>query len=185
MCAHTHNTHLRFYPRQLLKCSILLCLCHQKEQAHLMEHKQHVQQLVNKSKSIVRLRPRNPEEKSNSPVKVQALCDFRQDQVTHAHEHPVRMYILCIVFQTHFHFFRSFCLSEQKVICKGDLGILKDNTERSKWLVTGPGGLDMEVPSVCLIVPPPNPLSISLANKYETYMHQTCTCQKIPRSYNM
>lgn len=95
------------------------------------------------------------------------------------------MYILCIVFQTHFPFFRSFCLSEQKVICKGDLGILKDNTERSKWLVTGPGGLDMEVPSVCLIVPPPNPLSISLANKYETYMHQTCTCQKIPRSYNM
>ncbi|XP_053502041.1 desmoplakin-B isoform X2 [Ictalurus furcatus] len=108
----------------------------EKEQAHLMEHKQHVQQLVNKSKSIVRLRPRNPEEKSNSPVKVQALCDFRQDQ---------------------------------KVICKGDLGILKDNTERSKWLVTGPGGLDMEVPSVCLIVPPPNPLSISLANKNEQY----------------
>ncbi|XP_026773985.3 desmoplakin-B isoform X1 [Pangasianodon hypophthalmus] len=108
----------------------------EKEQEHLMAHKQQVQQLVNKSKSIVRLKPRNPEEKSNNPVKVQALCDFRQDQ---------------------------------KVICKGDMGILKDNTERSKWLVTGPGGLDMEVPSVCLLVPPPNPLSISLASKNEQY----------------
>ncbi|KAM9496794.1 desmoplakin-B isoform 2-T2 [Clarias gariepinus] len=108
----------------------------EKEQDYLLEHKQQVQQLVNKSKNIVRLRPRNPEEKSTSPVKVQALCDFRQDQ---------------------------------KVICKGDMAILKDNSERSKWLVTGPGGLDMEVPSICLIVPPPNPLSISLASKNEQY----------------
>ncbi|XP_060739446.1 desmoplakin-A-like isoform X2 [Tachysurus vachellii] len=107
----------------------------EKEQEYLTEHKQRVQHLVSKSKSIVRLRPRNPEE-SNSPVNVQALCDFRQDQ---------------------------------KVICKGDVGILKDNSERSKWLVTGPGGLDMEVPSVCLLVPPPNPLSISLASKNEQY----------------
>ncbi|XP_027032923.2 desmoplakin isoform X2 [Tachysurus fulvidraco] len=107
----------------------------EKEQEYLTEHKQRVQHLVSRSKSIVRLRPRNPEE-SNSPVNVQALCDFRQDQ---------------------------------KVICKGDVGILKDNSERSKWLVTGPGGLDMEVPSVCLLVPPPNPLSIGLANKNEQY----------------
>ncbi|TSL47595.1 Desmoplakin [Bagarius yarrelli] len=107
----------------------------EKEQELLTEHKQRVQQLVNKSKHIVRLRPRNPDE-SNGPVKVQALCDFKQDQ---------------------------------KVMCKGDMGILKDNSERSKWLITGPGGLDMEVPSVCLLVPPPNPLSISLANKNEQY----------------
>lgn len=60
----------------------------------------------------------------------------------------------------------------QKVICKGDIGILKDNSERSKWLVTGPGGLDMEVPSICLLVPAPNPLSISIANKYETCMNK-------------
>lgn len=46
-----------------------------------MENKRQVQSLVNKSKSIVRLKPRNPEEKSSSPVIVQALCDFKQDQV--------------------------------------------------------------------------------------------------------
>ncbi|KAK3522661.1 hypothetical protein QTP86_029126 [Hemibagrus guttatus] len=107
----------------------------EKEQDYMTEHKQRVQQLVSKSRNIVRLRPRNPDE-NNSNVKVLALCDFRQDQ---------------------------------KVICKGDIGILKDNSERSKWLVTGPGGLDMEVPSICLLVPPPNPLCVSLANKNEQY----------------
>lgn len=46
-----------------------------------MENKRQVQSLVNKSKTIVRLKPRNPEEKSSSPIIVQALCDFKQDQV--------------------------------------------------------------------------------------------------------
>lgn len=46
-----------------------------------MENKRQVQSLVSKSKNIVRLKPRNPEEKSTSPVIVQALCDFKQDQV--------------------------------------------------------------------------------------------------------
>lgn len=55
-----------------------------------MENKRQVQSLVSKSKSIVRLKPRNPEEKSSGPIMVQALCDFKQDQVryifyTHTH----------------------------------------------------------------------------------------------------
>uniref|UniRef100_A0A8C7SWR4 Desmoplakin b n=1 Tax=Oncorhynchus mykiss TaxID=8022 RepID=A0A8C7SWR4_ONCMY len=109
----------------------------EKEKERIMENKRQVQHLVNKSKSIVRLRPRNPEEeKSCSPVMVQALCDFKQDQ---------------------------------KVILKGNEGILKDNSQRSKWQVIGPGGLDMLVPSVCLLVPPPNSLGINLANKNEQY----------------
>ncbi|XP_029285435.1 LOW QUALITY PROTEIN: desmoplakin-B [Cottoperca gobio] len=108
----------------------------EKEKETIMENKRQVHHLVNKSKSIVRLKPRNVEEKSSNTVIVKALCDFKQDQ---------------------------------KVICKGDEAILKDNTQRSKWDVTGPGGLDMLVPSVCLIIPPPNPLGISLANKNEQY----------------
>uniref|UniRef100_A0A3Q3FTV7 Desmoplakin a n=1 Tax=Labrus bergylta TaxID=56723 RepID=A0A3Q3FTV7_9LABR len=108
----------------------------EKEKERIIEQKRQVQSLVNKSKSIVRLKPRNPEEKSSSPVMVQALCDFKQDQ---------------------------------KGIFKGNEGILKDNSQRSKWLVTGPGGLDMLIPSVCLLIPPPNPLSIGLANKNEQY----------------
>ncbi|XP_033506001.2 desmoplakin-A isoform X2 [Epinephelus lanceolatus] len=106
------------------------------ERERIMENKRQVQSLVNKSKTIVRLKPRNPEDKSSSPVIVRALCDFKQDQ---------------------------------KGILKGNEGILKDNSQRSKWLVTGPGGLDMLIPSVCLLIPPPNPLSIGLANKNEQY----------------
>ncbi|XP_037537237.1 desmoplakin, partial [Nematolebias whitei] len=106
------------------------------EKQRIMENKRQVQSLVNKSKSIVRLKPRNPEEKTSSPIMVQALCDFKQDQ---------------------------------KGILKGNEGILKDNSQRSKWLVTGPGGLDMSIPSVCLLIPPPNPLGIGLANKNEQY----------------
>ncbi|XP_049577919.1 desmoplakin-A isoform X2 [Syngnathus scovelli] len=104
------------------------------EQETLRDQKRQVQHLVNKANSIIRLKSRNPEEKSNRPVIAKALCDFKQDQ---------------------------------KVICKGDEAILKDNSQRSKWEVTGPGGLDMVIPSVCLILPPPNPLSVNLANKNE------------------
>ncbi|XP_051555481.1 desmoplakin-like isoform X2 [Myxocyprinus asiaticus] len=108
----------------------------EKEKERIIESKRQVQTLVSKSKNIVCLKPRNPEEKSSSPVMVQALCDFKQDQ---------------------------------KGIMKGNKAILKDNLQRSKWQVTGPGGLDMLIPSVCLIIPPPNPLSISLAKKNEQY----------------
>ncbi|XP_048863280.1 desmoplakin-like [Brienomyrus brachyistius] len=108
----------------------------EREKERLTENKRQVQLLINKSKNIVRLKPRNAEEKTSSPVIVRALCDFKQDQ---------------------------------KVILNGDEGILKDNSQRSKWQVTGPGGLDMLVPSICLLVPPPNPLSIALANKNEQY----------------
>ncbi|XP_072244874.1 uncharacterized protein [Leuresthes tenuis] len=101
----------------------------------ITEHRQQVQHLVNMSRNIVRLKPRNPEDKSSSIV-VKALCDFKQDQ---------------------------------KVIHKGDEAILKDKSQRSKWHVIGPGGLDMLIPSVCLIIPPPNPLSISIAKKNEQF----------------
>ncbi|KAG1941839.1 desmoplakin isoform X2 [Pimephales promelas] len=104
----------------------------ERERERLTEQRAMVQQLVLKSKSIIRLKPRNPEEKITGRILVQALCDFRQDE---------------------------------KTIRKGDEGILKDNSERTTWLVTGPGGMDMQIPSVCLLVPPPNPLAINLANK--------------------
>uniref|UniRef100_A0A6Q2WTG2 Desmoplakin a n=1 Tax=Esox lucius TaxID=8010 RepID=A0A6Q2WTG2_ESOLU len=106
------------------------------DKERIMENNRQVKQLVSKSRNIVRLKPRNPEEKTSGPVIVQALCDFKQDQ---------------------------------KGILKGDEGILKDNSQRSKWLVTGPGGLDMLIPSVCLLIPPPNPHSIGQANNIELF----------------
>nr|XP_023671390.1 desmoplakin-like isoform X2 [Paramormyrops kingsleyae] len=108
----------------------------EKEKERLLDNKRQVQLLVNKSKGIIRLKPRNPEFRSSNPVIVQALCDFKQDQ---------------------------------KAILQGNEGILKDNSQRSKWLVIGPGGLDMLIPSVCLLIPPPNNLSIELAKTNEKY----------------
>ncbi|KAM9761643.1 desmoplakin-B isoform 2-T2 [Menidia menidia] len=107
----------------------------ERENNRIVDYRQQVQHLVNRSRNIVRLKPRNPEEKK-SDVVVRALCDYKQDQ---------------------------------KVIYKGNEAILKDNSQRSKWQVIGPGGLDMSIPSVCLIVPPPNPLSIHIAKKNEQF----------------
>lgn len=59
----------------------------QKERERIIDNKRQVQSLVNKSKTIVRLKPRNPEEKSSSPVMVQALCDFKQEQVGNSLSH--------------------------------------------------------------------------------------------------
>lgn len=53
----------------------------QLEKEKIRDHKLQVQHLVNKSKNIVRLKPRNPEEKSSGII-VKALCDFKQDQVS-------------------------------------------------------------------------------------------------------
>ncbi|XP_034159712.1 desmoplakin-A isoform X3 [Pangasianodon hypophthalmus] len=108
----------------------------EKEKERLVENKRQVQTLVNKSKNIVRLKPRNPEFKSNSPVIVKALCDFKQDQ---------------------------------RGILKGNEAILRDNSQRSKWNVAGPGGLEMLIPSVCVLIPPPNPHCLDLASKNEKY----------------
>ncbi|XP_069469577.1 desmoplakin isoform X2 [Ambystoma mexicanum] len=108
----------------------------EKEREKILEYKRQVQNVVNKSKRIVQLKPRNPDYRSNKPIVLKALCDYKQ---------------------------------EQKTIRKGDECILKNNTERSKWHVTGPGGLDMLVPSVSLIVPPPNPIAVDLSTKIEQY----------------
>ncbi|CDQ99434.1 unnamed protein product [Oncorhynchus mykiss] len=74
----------------------------EKEKERIMENKRQVQHLVNKSKSIVRLRPRNPEEeKSCSPVMVQALCDFKQDQVRDMNIHAHKLSLLHACTHTH------------------------------------------------------------------------------------
>ncbi|MBN3315832.1 DESP protein, partial [Atractosteus spatula] len=138
----------------------------EKEKERIMENRRQVQHLMSKAKTVVQLKPRNPEEKSSSPVIVQALTDFKQDQVG-----PLAPWRgwgpwLALIARLGPDLLS---LSIQKVILKGNEGILKDNSQRSKWQVTGPGGLDMLIPSVCLLIPPPNPLSISLATKNEQY----------------
>ena len=53
----------------------------QKEREKIHEYKRQVQNLVNKSKKIVQLKPRNPDYRSSKPIILRALCDYKQDQV--------------------------------------------------------------------------------------------------------
>lgn len=78
------------------------------------------------------------------------------------------IFLVCLSWKPHLAWLRENIVLHpfQKTVRKGDECILKDNNERSKWLVTGPGGVDMLVPSVSLIIPPPNPLAVDLATKW-------------------
>src|SRR4029434_7208869 len=72
------------------------------EKERLAEHKQQVAHLASKAKRIVRLKPRSPEEKSSSHVIVQALCDFKQDQV-YIQTHTTHTYTHTYTPHTHTH----------------------------------------------------------------------------------
>lgn len=52
------------------------------ERNNIMDNKRQVKHLTANSKGIVRLKPRNPEERNSSGIIVKALTDFREDQVT-------------------------------------------------------------------------------------------------------
>lgn len=84
-CSHSNTSDQVLLPaseesfEHILTGPIVLCL--QREKEKIMENKRQVKHLVSSSKNIVRLKPRNPEEKSNSIV-IKALCDFKQDQVS-------------------------------------------------------------------------------------------------------
>ncbi|XP_059828266.1 desmoplakin-like isoform X1 [Hypanus sabinus] len=112
----------------------------EKDKEKIHDYKRQVSNLVNKSKKIVQLKPRNPttsiDKRGPNRVILKALCDYKQDQ---------------------------------RVVHRGNECILLDNTQRSKWRVIGPGGMEMEVPSVCLLIPPPNPGAIDLASKIDQY----------------
>lgn len=60
---------------------VRFCLPLQKEREKILEYKRQVQNLVNKSKKIVQLKPRNPDYRSSKPIILRALCDYKQDQV--------------------------------------------------------------------------------------------------------
>lgn len=53
----------------------------QNERERILEYKRQVQSLVNKSRKIVQLKPRNPDYRSNKPIILKALCDYKQDLV--------------------------------------------------------------------------------------------------------
>ncbi|XP_078253856.1 desmoplakin-like [Rhinoraja longicauda] len=118
----------------------------EKDKEKIHEYKRQVSNLINKSKKIVQLKPRNPstgiEQRGPNQIILKALCDYKQDQ---------------------------------RAVQKGNECILLNNSQRSKWRVIGPGGMEMEVPSICLLIPPLNPGAIDLANKIDQYYEAILT----------
>jgi dystonin len=48
---------------------------------------------------------------------------------------------------------------------KGEECFLVNNMQPVKWEVKTMGGVEAEIPSVCLLIPPPNPDAIDYANR--------------------
>lgn len=53
----------------------------QDEKEQLIQSKSSVASLVGRSKTIVQLRPRNPEHLVKSTIPIKAVCDYRQIEV--------------------------------------------------------------------------------------------------------
>lgn len=68
-------------PLTILEQPILL-LPFQDEKEQLIQSKSSVASLVGRSKSIVQLRPRNPEHAVKSTIPIKAVCDYRQIEVS-------------------------------------------------------------------------------------------------------
>ncbi|KAH0631077.1 hypothetical protein JD844_005166 [Phrynosoma platyrhinos] len=108
------------------------------EKEQLIQSKSSVASLVGRSKSIVQLKPRNPDHILKNTISVKAICDYRQIEV-------------CV----------------RITICKNDECVLEDNSQRTKWKVISPTGNEAMVPSVCFLVPPPNKEAIDVASRVE------------------
>ena len=59
----------------------------------------------------------------------------------------------------------SICVYDQVTIKKGEECFLVNNNQQLKWKVKTSQGSESEVPSVCLLIPPPNPDAIDYANR--------------------
>ncbi|XP_061424757.1 microtubule-actin cross-linking factor 1-like isoform X6 [Lethenteron reissneri] len=111
-----------------------LVQCSMDEKEQLVEFKRTVAGLVGRAKTIVQLKPRNPENRVSGSIPIRAVCDYKQMEIT---------------------------------IHKGEECALEDNSQRSKWRVINPTGNIATVPSVCFLVPPPNPDAMETAARIE------------------
>ncbi|KAM9013694.1 plectin isoform 18-T18 [Ara ararauna] len=89
--------------------------------------------LSRRASTIVQLKPRSPGATVQGRPRLQAVCDYRQLQIT---------------------------------VHKQDTCTLLSNAQPHKWKVLSGGG-EAEVPSVCFILPPPNPEALDAVRRLE------------------
>ncbi|XP_069812983.1 plectin isoform X5 [Dendropsophus ebraccatus] len=117
------------------------------EKEQLTDYKGQISGLAKRAKSIVQLKPRSPANPPKGQQPVQAVCDYKQMEVT-----PVS--------------------SPQITVHKGDECLLVNNSQPYKWKVLNSSGSDALVPSVCFIVPPPNKEALEAVSRLDS-SHQT------------
>ncbi|XP_074750800.1 microtubule-actin cross-linking factor 1, isoforms 1/2/3/4/5-like isoform X9 [Strix uralensis] len=131
------------------------------EKEQLIQSKSSVASLVGRSKTIVQLRPRNPEHLVKSTIPIKAVCDYRQIEEGSwqrgQHVQPCCWFLMG----------RVVSVPLQITICRNDECVLEDNSQRTKWKVISPTGNEAMVPSVCFLIPPPNKEAIEMANRVE------------------
>ena len=157
---------------------------------------------MGRAKTIIQLKPRNPDCLLKTSIPIKAICDYRQIEVlTTPRSRPASalciylknevILLTCKVFhlkKTHannpkfgygkrisqqwFHLAILFFILNQITIYKDDECVLANNSHRAKWKVISPTGNEAMVPSVCFTVPPPNKEAVDFANRF------VCSSQK-------
>ncbi|XP_078093960.1 microtubule-actin cross-linking factor 1 isoform X3 [Mustelus asterias] len=134
------------------------------EKEQLIKYKSSIASLVGRAKTIVQLKPRNPDNTLKATIPIKAICDYRQI------EHPSAGKVKGSGPQStlHNHCQYHFGIGQQEItVCKNDECVLEDNSHRTKWKVISPTGNEAMVPSVCFIIPAPNQEAIDTGSRVE------------------
>nr|XP_032815518.1 plectin-like isoform X7 [Petromyzon marinus] len=98
-----------------------------------------VHELVGRSQSVLNLKPRRPGHPLKGPVTITAITDYTQPE-------PPRCPL-------------------QVTVKKDQEYELKDNSDATRWRVASVGRKDATVPSVCFVLPSPNPDALQAAER--------------------
>ncbi|XP_059510258.1 microtubule-actin cross-linking factor 1 isoform X5 [Stegostoma tigrinum] len=140
------------------------------EKEQLIKYKSSIASLVGRAKTIVQLKPRNPDNAIKTTIPIKAICDYRQIEPLGTMQHPSTGKVKGSGPQSTFHNHCQchFGIGQQEItVCKNDECVLEDNSHRTKWKVISPTGNEAMVPSVCFTIPAPNEEAIDTGSRVE------------------
>ncbi|XP_062889780.1 microtubule-actin cross-linking factor 1 isoform X8 [Mobula hypostoma] len=140
------------------------------EKEQLIKYKSCIAGLVGRAKTIVQLKPRNPNNVLKGTIPIKAICDYRQIEPLGTMQHPSTGKVTGSGPQSslHYHCQCQSGIGQQEItVCKNDECVLEDNSHRTKWKVISPTGNEAMVPSVCFTIPAPNQEAIDTGSRIE------------------
>ncbi|XP_032901169.1 microtubule-actin cross-linking factor 1 isoform X9 [Amblyraja radiata] len=140
------------------------------EKEQLIKYKSCIAGLVGRAKTIVQLKPRNPDNVLKGTIPIRAICDYRQIEPLGTMQHPSTGKVTGSGPLPSLHYlgqYHSGIGQKEITVCKNDECVLEDNSHRTKWKVISPTGNEAMVPSVCFTIPAPNQEAIDTSNRIE------------------